>query len=66
MPHVINLLTIAASIFLSIDFWLYSIKDTHSVAISVGIIGNEFSTTAKYVFMIRLIRVQVQLISEIE
>ena len=66
MPHVINILTIFSGICQCYIFLYFHRNNTKSILISVTIIGNQLSTMARYRFMIRLIRVQVQIMSEKE
>ena len=66
MPHVINVLVIISVICLGGYFWLLYEKQTTSSLISVGAIGYRLAVMVNYWFMIRLIRVQVQIMSEKE
>ena len=66
MPHVVNILTIISGTSLSLTFWLIYRDDTKTAFMTVSIIGLWMSNMLRYRFMIRLIRVQVQLMSEKE
>ena len=66
MPHAINILTILATFFGTIYYWLFYQGLEQSVLISLIIPGYQLSNLARYRLMIRLIRVQVQLKSEVE
>ena len=66
MPHVINILTVISGISVSYIELQFYLKDTKSVLLSVVIIVFELSNMARYMFMIRLIRVQVQIMSQKE
>ena len=66
MLHVINILTIISGILFSCIFWRLFKYDTESILYAVCIIGQQSSTMARYRFMMRLIRVQLQIMSEKE
>ena len=66
MPHLINISTIISGILISYNYWSNFKEDTKTILYSLSVIGHESSTMARYRFMIRLIRVQLQIMSEKE
>ena len=66
MLHFINLSVIISHICLGGYFWLLYEQQSKSSLVSVGAIGYRLLIMVNYWFMIRLIRVQVQIMSEKE
>ena len=66
IPHIINILSIVSGIALTINQVQNYRNQTFATFTTVNVIVNNLSSAVKYCYMIRLIRVQVQIMSEIE
>ena len=66
MPHVINSLAMVTGSCMVIYYWEQYIGQTKSIMVSVSVVAVRLSNMVNYWFMIRLIRVQVQIMSQKE